>query len=169
VPFEIVAVEDSEFADVLIPLRDALAARDGSALAGWVDDAGGGLALEAFTESEGYGLRLPAGDVEALLDQLFAAGSEPVLQGYYCDPYTAGCAPPWIVVTGLRGPVPMPTRDPADPLGPPSPRELPLGAAAWEIAPDAGGPWWRAWWLGHGYHRLVEGDLAGFGTYFVLR
>jgi hypothetical protein len=115
-------------------------------------------------------------EASELVDRLFASGADPVVQGYFeeagCD-HNLGETPPCaavVILTGLGGPVPMPTRHPAESLGPAVPADVPLAAAAWSIYPDATGPYWTDWWLGDGYYQLVEKLVAeGHGTYFVLR
>ncbi|MFQ5460855.1 MAG: hypothetical protein ACE5EL_08685 [Anaerolineae bacterium] len=175
VPHQVISRSESPYARLLADLESALASRDPAAFSAWVDDAGAGLTLEYPGRTEGFGTRLDPASTAALLQDLFDAASAPVVQGYFeqagCDHSNPGEACwPLVLVTGLKGPVAMPTKDPTETLGPPVPAELPVGAAAWELFDDPTGPYWMAWWLGDGYYSLVDrlADL-GLGTYFVVR
>jgi hypothetical protein len=165
----------SPYAALIAALETAFAGRAGASFGPWVDGAGAGLAMEYPGATEGFGIHLTPFSAANLLDGLFAAGSDPVVQGYFeqpgCDGLGSG-SPCWptFVTTGWQGPVPMPTKHPSETLGPPTPPNVPVGAAAWEMVPEAGGPYWVGWWLGDGYHSLLERLVTeGHGPYFVLR
>jgi hypothetical protein len=160
---------------VIAALEAALARGSGSALGSWVDGSGAGLPIEYPGATEGFGVDLDPDATGRLLDSLFAAGSAPVVQGYFETPGCRAGPPgrpcwPTIVTTGWEGPVAMPTKHPAESLGPPTPDDLPLGAAAWEIVAEPGGMYGVAWWLGDGYYELLDRFVAeGYSTYFVIR
>jgi hypothetical protein len=172
---QVVLRRASPYADRINNLEAALAGKAGTAFQGWIDGAGAGLPLEYAGATEGFGARLSPLATGSMLEALFAAGSQPVVQGYFETPGCRGgqgdrmCWPTF-VTTGWQGPVPMPTKHPAESLGPPTPADVPIGAAAWEITSEATGPYWMAWWLGDGYHDLLGRLIAeGHTTYFVLR
>ncbi len=169
---EVIALAESPHAPILLLLDDALMMGDSATLAEWIGGSEDTLTLEYYAEGEGFGTRPSADEVRSILDSLFAGNSSPAIQGYFepgCMRGRGACGL-FVILTGLRGQVAMPTADPNSELGLPAPADLPLGAAAWELFPDGGGVWWRAWWLGDGYYALVE-DLyeRGLGTYYVTR
>lgn len=171
----IIGRDSSPYRQLINSLDSALASRSGAAFAPWVDTTRSGLALEYPGATEGFGIRLNPSTASNLLDVLFGNGSAPVVQGYFEKPGCTGIeagGPCWpiFLTSGWQGPVAMPTKDPSETLGPATPENLPVGAAAWEMFPDPTGPYWTAWWLGDGYHLLLERLVAeGHGTYFVLR
>ncbi len=173
--FAIVNRASSPYRQLISTLETALAGRSGGAFSPWVDNTRAGLVLEYPGATEGFGVHLDPTAAGVIVDGLFATGSEPLVQGYFERPGCSGTAPsgpcwPIFVTTGWRGPVAMPTKDAAETIGPPTPADLPVGAAAWEIFADPTGPYWIAWWLGDGYHSLVERLVVeGHATYFVLR
>ncbi len=173
IPYEVVAAADSPHAQFLSKLCGLLDREEADDLAAWVGAPNDVLALDFYSESEGIGARPTAGEVADLLDELFQAGSAPVVQGYF-DPEggEAGSGGGiFVVISGLQGQVPMPTKDPNELLGRGAPADMPTGSAAWEVyVPSDGEEWWRAWWMGEGYYELlVNLSDRGLGTYFVLR
>lgn len=176
IPYVIVPLPQSPHEVLLRELDRALDDQDAAAIAGWIgsspDDP---LPLDYYTESEGYGIRPTADEVADLLTELFEAGSQPVIQGYFepdwqSDVEDAG-SHLVVLITGLKGPAAMPTKAPLEELGPPAPQYVPTGSAAWEVFTEADGtPWWRTWWLGDEYYTQVRSfSSAGMGSYSVLR
>lgn len=154
-------------------LAGRLSEGNAAALAAAVAGDARGLLLERYVETEGFAIRWRAAEVRASLETLHQAGSRPVLQGLFAEPCRGAREPCTLlaVTTGWRGALAMPTRPPSETLGSAPPRDLAIGAAAWELAQDgAGGVGWRAWWIGDGYHALVR-DLydRGLGTYTLVR
>lgn len=170
VDHRIVALGELPAAAALGDLAGALAAGDAASLAALAG--GEPLALDPLGDSEGYGVRLRAAELEALLEDLLGPGAAPVVQGAFgagCLPRDETCAL-HLVVTGLAGEVAFPPRDPLETIGRTPPETVPTAAAVWELVPDsADGLWWRSWRVADDYHEAVLAMAVDHGTYYVLR
>jgi len=170
IPHEVVSLHDLPAAAALAALGAALENADAAALAAL--QANDPLALDPLGDTEGFGVRLRADEVQSMLGTLFAAGSTPVIQGAFgpgCLPREETCAF-LLVVTGFEGTVAFPTRSPLETIGQQPPDVLPTGAAVWELVPDsADGLWWRSWRVADGYHQAVEHLASTHGVYYVIR
>lgn len=141
-------LEDSPFRPMLEELQQALDSRDPGRVAAVLDPSSiskVGPVDQLFGGSHVSGLVLaePYTDTLQLLEGLFAAGSEPQVQGYLLeyswDDYACG----QIVIHGFRGEVPLP---PGKGGSTELARYPPEDAAAWDvcISPNTQ-RWWGNW------------------------
>lgn len=171
-PTQTLLLGDSPYADLLLPLQDALLAGDSSPAASLVTERFG-LTLFDIRYLDGEGGSALDGDrAAALLQDAFDAGASPRLQGYFeVGDAVVPCLE--LLVWSLGDALPHPAAGTPVSYGPRPASPLRGDAAAWRACRAQDGVWiWQRW--GHGgYHEIVETLFArpqgGDGTYTVLR
>jgi len=145
---QMVDIAQSEWADVLVSLRNSLITQDAAGLAGFLAPDG----LSIGSDGAGYSyLSDPGTAAVTIFDDLFQAGSAPVIQGYFVE----GCLS--VFTTGWQGAPDLPVLAEYG-IGAPAATTLPDSAYMWQVCEGAtpGSPYISDWRAGDYYEIVIE-------------
>jgi hypothetical protein len=160
-------IAESPWSHLLEPIKAALDARDSEALASFVREQTGEQSTQVYTD--GGVAELWAGESQAGFDQLFAEGSEPIIQGYFASFEGDECI--GLITTGWVGPAYLSTPSPSPPTAtPPRPLMDRPGRLAqkfngdtffWQVCDWGSGSPLIMYWGEGGFHQIVTSHYAG--------
>ncbi len=141
-------IGESEWAGVLLALRQSLVGQNAAELASYLRPQG----VSITSDGAGYSyLSDPNTEAVPIFEDLFQSGSTPVIQGYFVE----GCI--WVFITGWQGEPEVPTPD-GHGFGAPPASALPDPAYMWQVcegySPNA--PYIDYWHAGDYYEMLIQ-------------
>jgi len=158
-PNRVEKIGDSEFGDLLGPLQAELQAGSAGVMVERMSERFGMTLYDMdHLDSEG-GTNLSSEDAQALLEDFFNRGSQPIVQAYFENGGGGGdggvpCVE--VLIAPLVGGAAHPAFADADDYGPRPPETIEDDAATLGMCRTGGGDWiWQRWAYG-GYHRMLD-------------
>lgn len=164
-------IVESPYTEILMQLHAVFESGDPSFLVERVTERFGVTLYDATLLNTEGGTVLDATDANTALGGFFAAGSRPVIQGYFESGET-GPSCLVVVASPFIGSVEHPGAADPDPYGPQAPSHIPAESAGFGVCQDGDDWLWNEWAYGD-YHEIVEqlDDARGLSgwRYVVIR